>query len=43
MEALKRSRRPAPIITLRPRRLIAFGYYGGKFSHLNWLLPPGRV
>jgi DNA adenine methylase len=39
MEALKRSRRPAPIITLRPRRLIAFGYYGGKFSHLNWLLP----
>jgi len=39
MEALKRSRRPSPIITLRPRRLIAFGYYGGKFSHLNWLLP----
>ncbi len=21
------------------RRLIAFGWYGGKFSHLNWLLP----
>lgn len=21
------------------RRLIAFGYYGGKFSHLGWLLP----
>ena len=23
----------------RGRRLIAFGWYGGKFSHLNWLLP----
>jgi DNA adenine methylase len=21
------------------RRLIAFGWYGGKFSHLNWILP----
>ncbi len=29
--------------TSKPRRgrrkLIAFGWYGGKFSHLNWLLP----
>jgi len=23
----------------RPGKLIAFGWYGGKFSHLNWLLP----
>lgn len=23
----------------RRRRLIAFGWYGGKFSHLGWLLP----
>ncbi len=23
----------------RKRRLIAFGWYGGKFSHLKWLLP----
>jgi len=23
----------------RSRRLIAFGWYGGKYSHLNWLLP----
>src|SRR5205085_1772704 len=23
----------------RKRRLIAFGWYGGKFSHLDWLLP----
>ena len=34
-------RRSAPPI-LRPtagRKLIAFGWYGGKFSHLDWLLP----
>lgn len=23
----------------RAKRLIAFGYYGGKYSHLDWLLP----
>lgn len=23
----------------RPRKRIAFGWYGGKFSHLDWLLP----
>ena len=23
----------------RQRKLIAFGWYGGKFSHLSWLLP----
>ncbi|OFW27600.1 MAG: DNA methyltransferase [Acidobacteria bacterium RIFCSPLOWO2_02_FULL_59_13] len=23
----------------RSRKLIAFGWYGGKFSHLDWLLP----
>ncbi len=22
-----------------PRKLIAFGWYGGKYSHLDWLLP----
>jgi DNA adenine methylase len=29
------------LITVRDRRrkLIAFGWYGGKFSHLDWLLP----
>jgi len=21
------------------RKLIAFGWYGGKYSHLDWLLP----
>ncbi len=24
---------------VRSRKLIAFGWYGGKFSHLDWLLP----
>jgi DNA adenine methylase len=38
---------PSPIFTLtapdhlieKRSKLIAFGWYGGKFSHLNWLLP----
>lgn len=29
---------PPPIATARRKR-IAFGWYGGKFSHLDWLLP----
>lgn len=43
--AKKRSGAPSPIHP-RPterrdgrRKLIAFGWYGGKFSHLGWLLP----
>jgi DNA adenine methylase len=28
-----------PVIRRRRRNLIAFGWYGGKFSHLEWLLP----
>jgi DNA adenine methylase len=31
---------PPPIRTIRQKRkLIAFGWYGGKYSHLDWLLP----
>jgi DNA adenine methylase len=31
---------PPPVCTPgRKRKLIAFGWYGGKFSHLDWLLP----
>lgn len=31
---------PPPIMRIsKPKKLIAFGWYGGKFSHLNWLLP----
>src|SRR5215469_10662881 len=33
-------RTPSPIMAPRPRgKRIAFGWYGGKFNHLNWLLP----
>jgi DNA adenine methylase len=32
-------RTPSPITTLRKKKLILFGWYGGKFSHLDWLLP----
>jgi len=42
MDAIAPSRKktPSPISTLvRPKKLIAFGWYGGKFSHLDWLLP----
>ena len=31
--------KPSPIITLQSKKLIPFGWYGGKFSHLDWLLP----
>ena len=30
----------SPVLRLKaPKKLIAFGWYGGKFSHLDWLLP----
>src|SRR6185437_8069835 len=39
--ALKRVRNgaPPPVTGLRGKKVIAFGWYGGKFSHLEWLLP----
>ena len=30
---------PPPISHLTTKKLIPFGWYGGKFSHLTWLLP----
>lgn len=41
MEATTKSKKkPKAIQRLKkPKKLIAFGWYGGKFSHLNWLLP----
>jgi len=30
---------PAGVEIRKPGKVIAFGWYGGKFSHLNWLLP----
>lgn len=34
----KRSKPPL-VSRLQRKKLIAFGWYGGKFSHLDWLLP----
>jgi DNA adenine methylase len=31
--------KPSATSRLRGNRLIVFGWYGGKFSHLEWLLP----
>lgn len=37
---MSRRNAPPPVTSARARRkLIAFGWYGGKFSHLDWLLP----
>ena len=33
------SRRDVSTLPRQRKRAIAFGWYGGKFSHLNWLLP----
>lgn len=30
---------PSPIARSQGKKVIAFGWYGGKFSHLDWLLP----
>lgn len=38
--AISRKSSPPPVSRLtKSRKLIAFGWYGGKFSHLDWLLP----
>ena len=36
---MKRNGTPSPLIKRKTKRLIAFGWYGGKYSHLDWLLP----
>lgn len=38
-ETKRRKGTPPPVSRLNGRKLIAFGWYGGKFSHLDWLLP----
>ncbi len=35
----KKKRKSSSINTIKGKKLIAFGWYGGKFSHLDWLLP----
>lgn len=39
MKAETKCNETAVVSGKRPKRLIAFGYYGGKYSHLEWLLP----
>jgi DNA adenine methylase len=40
MSKVKTKSSPTPVNSKpRKRKLIAFGWYGGKYSHLNWLLP----
>ena len=34
-----RRTKPPLVSTLQQKKLIPFGWYGGKFSHLDWLLP----
>ena len=34
-----RKGKPPSVSALARKKLIAFGWYGGKFSHLAWLLP----
>lgn len=36
---MKRNSVPSRVIKRTKKRLIAFGWYGGKYSHLDWLLP----
>lgn len=36
---VKRNGTPPPVGRLASEKLIAFGWYGGKYSHLDWLLP----
>lgn len=38
-ETKRRKGTSPPVSRLNGRKLIAFGWYGGKFSHLDWLLP----
>ena len=39
-ETKTKRRQADPLLRLKtPKKLLAFGWYGGKFSHLDWLLP----
>jgi len=39
-ETKAKRRQADPLLRLKtPKKLLAFGWYGGKFSHLDWLLP----
>jgi DNA adenine methylase len=36
---MKRNSVPSALVRRERKRFIAFGWYGGKYSHLDWLLP----
>jgi DNA adenine methylase len=36
---MKRNSVPSALVRRERKRVIAFGWYGGKYSHLDWLLP----
>lgn len=39
-KTVSKRRQADPILKMKtPKKLLAFGWYGGKFSHLDWLLP----
>jgi DNA adenine methylase len=35
---MKRNHASSPVVKQSSKKLLAFGWYGGKFSHLDWLL-----
>src|ERR1700689_478651 len=39
MRATRRKSKPPAVAGLRRAKVIPFGWYGGKYSHLDWLLP----
>lgn len=39
MNNKNRKKTPSQLTRLNGKKVIAFGWYGGKYSHLDWLLP----
>ncbi len=39
LDEIEKTRPPVVVVRSKKKRIIAFGWYGGKFSHLDWLLP----
>jgi DNA adenine methylase len=39
-KTITKRKQAGPILRMNmPKKILAFGWYGGKFSHLDWLLP----
>lgn len=39
LHGARRRSKPPAVVALRQPKVIPFGWYGGKYSHLDWLLP----